>query len=113
MNSKQKRIDSVLRDLYEMHEELFGQKYTIGLAIDASSEFNRIIDEFRELVFTIKASQEERDMHENKKSFANTPDRVKINHEIREDISRADGILREAAKRLQSGDADPTIITNR
>ena len=30
-----------------MHEELFGQKYSIGLSLDENSEFNRIIEDFR------------------------------------------------------------------
>lgn len=72
-----------------------------------------IIDEFRNLIFTIKGSQEERDMRENKKNYTSTPDRVKLNLEIREDIVRAEQILKEAAKRLGSGDPDPTIIKNR
>ena len=44
MNSKQKRIESLLHDLYDIHEELFGQKYSIGLSLDEQSEFNRVID---------------------------------------------------------------------
>lgn len=34
MNSKQRRVESVLKELYTIHEELFGQKYSIGLTLD-------------------------------------------------------------------------------
>ena len=57
MNAKQKRVEAILKELYNIHEELFGQKYSIGLTLDESSEFNLIIDEFRNLIFTIKSSQ--------------------------------------------------------
>lgn len=50
----------MLRELYDIHEELFGQKYSIGLTLDEKSEYNRIIQEFRELVFTIRSTQDER-----------------------------------------------------
>ena len=92
---------------------MFGQKYSIGVTLDQSSEFNLIIDEFRNLIFTIKSSQEERDLRENKRNYMNTPDRVRINHEIREDILRAEQILKEAARRFNSGDSDPLIMKNR
>lgn len=57
MNSKQRRVEAILKELFEIHEELFGQKYSIGVTLDQSSEFNLIIDEFRNLIFTIKSSQ--------------------------------------------------------
>lgn len=58
MTARQKRVESVLRELYDIHEELFGQKYSIGLALDEKSEFNRVLDEYRELIFTIRSTQE-------------------------------------------------------
>lgn len=84
----------MLRQLYDIHEQLFGQKYSIGLTLDEKSEYNRIIQEFRELVFTIRSTQEERERKENGKNYKNTAERVKINSEIRQDIERAQGILK-------------------
>lgn len=90
LNPKQKRVEAILKELHIVHEELFGQKYSIGITLDQNSEFNLIVDEFRNLIFTIRASQEERDLREGKRTHQNTPDRVRINHEIREDIARAE-----------------------
>lgn len=33
-SNKLKRINTVLKELETIHEELFGQKYSIGLALD-------------------------------------------------------------------------------
>lgn len=37
MNAKQKRVETILKQLYQIHEELFGQKYSIGVTLDESS----------------------------------------------------------------------------
>ena len=94
MKTQQKKIDAILNELYEMHEDLFGQKYTIGVVLDENSEFKTIINEFRELIFTIKQTQHERSEIELKKNYKNTPERLRINQEIREDIIRAENMLR-------------------
>lgn len=112
-SNKLKRINTVLKELETIHEELFGQKYSIGLALDENSQFKRIIEEFRELIHVIRSAQEEREKREQEKNFKSTPDKVKINFQIRQDIQKAEAILKQAVKRLKTGEVDEKIISER
>ena len=61
MNDKKRRLKAIEIDLGEMYEDLFGAKYQPGLQTTDKSEFNSIIETFRERVFVIREMQELRD----------------------------------------------------
>jgi hypothetical protein len=58
------------------------------------------------LLFVIRSSQDERDKKENSKAWKNTPDKTRLNYEIRQNLTKAENMLKEATKMLPKGNID-------
>ncbi len=67
MNDRKRRLKSIQIDLEEMYSDLFGTQYVPGLQEIDKSEFNSIIETFRERLFTIRELQQQREKKETKK----------------------------------------------
>ncbi len=67
MNDRKRRLKSIQIDLEEMYSDLFGAQYVPGLQEIDKSEFNSIIETFRERLFTIRELQQQREKKETKK----------------------------------------------
>ncbi len=88
MNERDRRLRSIELELNEMYEDLFGAKYVPGLQEMDKSEFNSIIESFRERMFTIRELQQQREKKEAKKGFKRSAVEIRVNQDIRDDIKR-------------------------
>lgn len=88
MNDRKRRLKSIQIDLEEMYSDLFGGQYVPGLQEIDKSEFNSIIETFRERLFTIRELQQQREKKEAKKEYKRSVLEIKINQDIRDDIKR-------------------------
>jgi len=83
IKSKEKRLNSIIKELYGIHEDLFGTSYSSTLGINEHSEFNNIIEAFRAAIFSIRQQQEERDQKEAKTKNKQSPELLRLNLQIR------------------------------
>ena len=58
MNERSRRLKSIESDLMDIYEDLFGVKYIPGLQNNEKTEFNRIVEAFRERIYNVKALQQ-------------------------------------------------------
>jgi hypothetical protein len=58
MNERSRRLKSIELELMDIYEDLFGVKYIPGLQNAEKTEFNRIIQAFRERIYNLKALQQ-------------------------------------------------------
>jgi len=58
MNERTRRLKSIELELMDIYEDLFGVKYIPGLQNTEKTEFNRIIEAFRERIYNVKALQQ-------------------------------------------------------
>jgi hypothetical protein len=79
MNERNRRLLSIELELSEMYEHLFGGKYVPGLQSTEASEFNSIIEAFRERIFYIRQTQEEREKKEKKRGFKQSSEQIRLN----------------------------------
>ena len=76
-------------------------KYIAGLQNSEKTEFHRIIEAFRERIYSIRAFQQEREKKEAKRGFKPNLDEIRLNQDIRDDIKQCEHMLEEAVKRIK------------
>ena len=90
MNERQRRLKANEMQLLAIYEDLFGSKYVPGLQEQDKSEFNSIIEAFRERIYTIRDAQKDREKREGKKGYKQTPQELVMNQKIRQDIGQCE-----------------------